>query len=256
MPRLTAALGARQAALEYGWMQRAAQSPGALAAMVARRAAAEPLQYILGTQPFGPLSIQVRRPVLIPRPETEHWTLRLAQLLRPLRPLRVLDLGTGTGCIPLLLCHVLPPGTVRAHGIDINPAAVALAAENTALYPLFPPPALTGPWDLITCNPPYIPLPIWHSTLPPSVKDYEDPLALIGGGPDGLDFYTKIAHLLQRAPTFLRGLIALEVGDGQADAVQRILREVAGLESEVWLDPWGKKRTVIARTAGNVFTTV
>ncbi|KAJ6499060.1 S-adenosyl-L-methionine-dependent methyltransferase [Mycena sanguinolenta] len=281
LARLIPRLGKRQAELEYGWMKRAAQTGSSvpLDEMVSRRIASEPLQYILGTQPFGPLSIKVRPPVLIPRPETEHWTIRLAELLRPTlnptRPLSVLDVGTGTGCIPLLLCRLLPPGTIRAHGIDISPAAVKLAEENTSLCgfsesasstsprntfrplqvsftdPLFPLPnlGLDGPFDVITSNPPYIPSLDWLDEISPEVKNYEDPIALLGG-PDGLDFYVEIAEFLQRTPGFLlpkTGVLALEVGDGQATSVQTIFREIAQLQSEVWLDPWDKRRTVIAR---------
>ncbi|KAF8210551.1 S-adenosyl-L-methionine-dependent methyltransferase [Mycena galopus ATCC 62051] len=239
-----------------------------------RRIAGEPLQYILEDQPFGPLSIKLRPPVLIPRPETEHWTIRLADLLRPTatRTLSALDLGTGTGCIPLLLCHMLPPGTLRAHGVDISSDAVKLAAENSALCgfassadthpkntfhpiqasfldPLFPHKHLpvNPPFDVITSNPPYI---SWseYLQLSPEVTQYEDPKALFGG-PDGLDFYHAIAALVARKGFLNPGaVVAVEVGDGQAEDVQNIFRETAGAESEIWLDPWDKKRTVVVRT--------
>ncbi|KAJ6594092.1 S-adenosyl-L-methionine-dependent methyltransferase [Mycena capillaripes] len=269
---LSSRLGKRQAALEYQWMKRA-MSPVPLEDMIARRVAGEPLQYILAEQPFGPLTIKLRPPVLIPRPETEHWTIRLAELLRPTRALSVLDLGTGTGCIPLLLCELLRAGTVRAHGIDISSDAVKLAGENAALCgfsaslagtsrntlrtiqasfldPLFPQKHLKvdPPFDVITSNPPYIP---WseYIRLPPSVTDYEDPKALFGG-PDGLDFYHAIAAMVARKGFLNPGaVVAVEVGDGQAESVQQIFQSIANLKSEIWLDPWGKKRTVVARTA-------
>lgn len=211
--------------------------------------------------------------MLIPRPETEDWTIRLAEFLRPTRPLSILDLGTGTGCIPLLLCHLLPAGTVRAHGIDISPDAVKLAEENAALCgfsaslagtsrnifrpvqasfldPLFPHTHLgvDPPFDLITSNPPYI---SWSEfvRLPPSVTGYEDPKALFGG-PDGLDFYHAIAALVARDGFLNPGaVVAVEVGDGQAELVQDIFYSTANLKSDIWLDPWKKKRTVVARTA-------
>ncbi|KAJ6587098.1 S-adenosyl-L-methionine-dependent methyltransferase [Mycena vulgaris] len=269
---LSARLGKRQAALEYQWMKRAT-SPVPLDQMLARRIAGEPLQYILAEQPFGPLSIKLRPPVLIPRPETEHWTIRLAELLHPTpaRPLSILDLGTGTGCIPLLLCHLLPAGSVRAYGVDISLDAVSLAAENAALCgfsasaadtprnsfrsiqssfldPAFPHINLgiAPPFDLITSNPPYI---SWNEymQLPPSVMHYEDPKALFGG-PDGLDFYHAIAALVARKGFLKPGaIVALEVGDGQAASVQDIFNSTARMKTEIWLDPWKKKRTVIAR---------
>ncbi|KAJ7217870.1 S-adenosyl-L-methionine-dependent methyltransferase [Mycena pura] len=268
---LAARLGKHQAALEYQWMKRAA-SPAPLDQMVARRVAGEPLQYILGEQPFGPLTIKLRPPVLIPRPETEHWTLRLVDVLKaaPSRQLAVLDLGTGTGCIPLLLCHLLSPGTVRAHGVDVSPDAVSLANENAVLCglsasdanvprnifrsiqssflnPLFPrQPQLTPPFDIITSNPPYV---SWaeYVRLPRSVKHYEDPKALFGG-PDGLDFYRAIAALVA-VKGFLNpgALVVVEVGDGQAERVRKIFHSAAQVKSEIWLDPWNKMRTVIVK---------
>ncbi|KAJ7772540.1 S-adenosyl-L-methionine-dependent methyltransferase [Mycena maculata] len=268
---LSSRLGKHQATLEYQWMKRAI-SPLSLEKMLARRIAGEPLQYILGEQPFGPLTIKLRPPVLIPRPETEHWTIRLAELLRPLpAPLSILDLGTGTGCIPLLICHLLPAGTVRSHGVDISSDAVKLANENAAhcgfstsssdtgrntfrtiqasfLDPLFPHAHLnvSPPFDLVTSNPPYISWPEYIQ-LPPSVADYEDPKALFGG-PDGLDFYHAIAALVARKGFLSPGaIVAVEVGDGQAHRVQEIFQAAAQMRTEIWLDPWKKKRTVVVK---------
>jgi hypothetical protein len=87
----------------------------------------KPLQYIIGTQPFGGIEIKCRAPILIPRPETEWWVSKLAERFQPTlqRRLRILDLGTGTGCISLMLANHYPPGTVWAHGVDNNPQAVS-----------------------------------------------------------------------------------------------------------------------------------
>ncbi|KAJ6625449.1 S-adenosyl-L-methionine-dependent methyltransferase [Mycena sp. CBHHK59/15] len=268
--QLAVRLGARQAALELSWMRRAS-SPVPLDQMLVRRIRGEPLQYILGDQPFGPLNLTVRPPVLIPRPETEHWTIKLAELLHPTpaRPLSILDLGTGSGCIPLLLCHLWPAGSVRAFGVDVSSDAVKLAAENAALCdfspfsagglrntfdaiqsnfmdPRFPGHRIAPPFDVVTSNPPYIP---WHeyTQLPDSVTHYEDPKALFGG-PDGLDFYRAIAALVARKD-FLNSdaVVAVEVGDGQAEVVQKIFDTTAQMRTQVWLDPWKKKRTVVGR---------
>ncbi|KAJ7747311.1 S-adenosyl-L-methionine-dependent methyltransferase [Mycena metata] len=235
---LSSRLGARQAALEYQWMKRAT-SGLPLDEMLARRVAGEPLQYILGDQPFGPLTIKLRPPVLIPRPETEHWTIRLAELLRP---------PTRTGCIPLLLCHLLPAGTVRARGVDISSDAVKLAGENAALCgfsasvagstrntfqpiqasfldPLFPHKNLgvDPPFDLVVSNPPYI---SWaeYLELPPSVTHYEDPKALFGVARKG----------------FLNpgAVVAVEVGDGQADRVQEIFHDLIVSPTSTVAIPW------------------
>ena len=225
-----------------------------------------------GTTPFGPLHLLTRPPTLIPRPETEHWALRLARL-EPTRPVRVLDLCTGSGCIPLLLCHLWPQGSTRAVGVDVSPHAIRLATDNTSrsrapagnvftpllgdiLDPLLlrrldPPP----PFDVITANPPYIPAHVFP-TLPSSVRDYEDPRALIGDAPDdprqdGLSFYRAIAALLAREGVLAPdALIALEVGHDQARAVTRILGQTLRLgHVEIWRDPWDKDRVVFARAA-------
>ncbi|KAG6903106.1 hypothetical protein C0995_006293 [Termitomyces sp. Mi166 len=285
---LTAALGPRQAANELRWFQQHTTSTSDLAEMVQRRVAGEPLQYILGpstlflfilvlnsilgSQPFGPLNLLARPPVLIPRPETEHWVIKLAERIpaSPESPKRLLDLGTGSGCIPLLLCHLLPQGSLRACGVDISERALRLATDNAELCstptearaghkntfmatngnilsPSFSADAkINPPYDIVTSNPPYIP---WdeYLHLPRSVSAYEDPKALFGG-PDVLSFYHAIASLV-RKNGFLRpgAIIALEVGHKQAQDVEQIMRIEAHMHDvEIWSDPWGKHRTVVA----------
>ncbi|KAG1809351.1 S-adenosyl-L-methionine-dependent methyltransferase [Suillus subaureus] len=280
---LVSSLGRETATRELKWMKQtliASHSP-TLPAMLQRRLSGEPLQYILGTTPFGPLDLLTRPPTLIPRPETEDWTLRLADMLTPtpLRPLTVLDLCTGTGCIPLLLCHLWPPGSTRAYGIDVSQDAIRLAADNAARcnIPSSQPSSLTPysqnvfipmlgdlrdpdvfksllpPFDIITANPPYIPK-REYDELPVSVKDYEDPAALLGDLPDseeqdGLSFYRLISQLLRQKGMLRDGsIVALEVGRAQADAVEGILQQSAGLRNtQVWKDPWNVKRVVLAR---------
>ncbi|KAF8124986.1 S-adenosyl-L-methionine-dependent methyltransferase [Boletus edulis] len=277
LAKLALAIGRECAQREFAWMKRSQHAGDLnLLGMLDRRIAGEPLQYILGTLPFGPLDLLTRPPTLIPRPETEDWAIRLARTLAPsiTPPVRVLDLCTGSGCIPLLLCHLWPPASTHAVGVDISPDAVRLAADNTSrscthgrqniftplqgdihdpdlLHHLDPPP----PFDVITANPPYIPLHVYHS-LPSSVKDYEDPRALIGDPPnashtDGLSFYRAIAALLARKGVLApHATIALEVGHDQAHAVVQILRHTPGLPlgpMEIWKDPWDKDRVVFAR---------
>ncbi|KAL1743365.1 S-adenosyl-L-methionine-dependent methyltransferase [Schizophyllum fasciatum] len=274
--RLASNIGRAQAAQELKWLrQHASGGHAPLENLLAKRVAGEPLQYILGSQPFGDLDIAVRPPVLIPRPETEDWTIRLAELLatklrnRP-SPATLLDLGTGSGCIPLLLCHLLPQGTLRAHGVDISPDAVALARENATACRI---PAVADgpvntfsasladfasahfradiahalPCDVLTSNPPYIST---SEPLPADVKDWEDSRALFAGE-SGLQCYEAIGRLLA-GPGFLApdGLVALEIGHTQAKPVRAILASAGLREIEVWRDPWGKDRTVVARGAG------
>ncbi|KAI0703385.1 S-adenosyl-L-methionine-dependent methyltransferase [Cerioporus squamosus] len=303
LSQLSRAIGRESALSELRWMQQTLTNtpPGirppcpSLEEMVARRVAGEPLQYVLGSQPFGPLDLAVRPPVLIPRPETEDWTLRLAESLTPspARPFKTLDLCTGTGCIPLLLCHLWPPGSVHATAVDISPDAIQLATENAALcgittredastqplatpqpkntftpitadlmHPEFTKQArLEPPYDLITSNPPYIPK-AEYDALPASVKDHEDVRALLGDSPSchasdvpvedrakGLTFYHRIAALVSEHGLLRAGgTLALEVGQGQAAEVAAIVQAKAGVDDiDVWKDPWGKERVVVAR---------
>ncbi|KAI0040011.1 S-adenosyl-L-methionine-dependent methyltransferase [Auriscalpium vulgare] len=292
---LQQAIGAPSAHNELRWMKRAiAASPATvpdLDTMVARRVAGEPLQYILGAQPFGPLMLQVRPPVLIPRPETEDWALRLASAFPPppgvtgMRVQRALDLCTGSACIPLLLCAQRPPGTLHAVAVDSSDAALALARDNARACAVpcatdarrHTPPTNTlallradvldtaalaaalrphGPFDLLTANPPYITR-AEYAELPPSVRDWEDPAALLGDLPaappsGGLAFYHAIAALLARGDVLRAGgWLALEVGAGQARAVAAVVgAALAGAsETQIWCDPWGKERVVVAHGA-------
>ncbi|KAF5393235.1 hypothetical protein D9757_000743 [Collybiopsis confluens] len=253
---------------ELRWLKSAAaESNRPLQALIQRRLNREPLQYILGTQPFGPLSLKTCRPTLIPRPETEDWVLTFSEHLSkyfsplPSRPLTLLDLGTGTGCIPLLLCHLWPNSSLVATGVDISHAAVHLANHNAALCGISPSSftahlsdfidsdfpnmqAIKPPYDILTSNPPYITASDYLQ-LSDDIAKYEDPIALIGGY-DGLDYYRAIARLIAR-DGFLarRAVIALEVGHNQGAAVCDLIRPTGFLPT-VWKDPWGKERTVIA----------
>ncbi|KAF9222769.1 S-adenosyl-L-methionine-dependent methyltransferase [Gyrodon lividus] len=278
--KLAFSLGRESASLELKWMKQVlspSDPPTALQAMLERRLRGEPLQYILGTTPFGSLNLLTRPPTLIPRPETEDWTLRLANTISPSNssPVSVLDLCTGSGCIPLLLCHLWPPGSTHAFGVDISPDAIRLATDNATrckittrvtsnLRNVFIPVLgdlhdpdlinlLQPPFDVVTSNPPYIPK-REYDELSPSVKDYEDPRALLGDPPgssdqDGLSFYHVLASFIATKGVLRDGaIVALEIGHGQAEAVESILHHTARLRNtEIWKDPWEKKRVVFAR---------
>ncbi|KZV81609.1 S-adenosyl-L-methionine-dependent methyltransferase [Exidia glandulosa HHB12029] len=259
-------LGAADAANELRWMrQYAKQKRIPVRPLVERRVAHEPLQYILGTQPFGKLDIVVRKPVLIPRPETEDWTMRLAKRRRPgpdYPRLNVLDLCTGTGCIPILLARTWRRGGMRALAIDIGDEAVMLAQRNAITCKvakvvqvvqadIFSPDIadlvrerLLDGVDVLTANPPYVSS-AEYETLDSSVRDFEDARALLADD-NGLAFYPRIAEL---ATTLLNpgGIVAVEVGKGQSDAVVDIFRALPGVMStEVWNDPWGIPRAIVS----------
>lgn len=281
-------LSAGDARTELRWLRDAVRqrSPGvssasgasdpdaALEAMVRRRGAGEPLQYILGESSFdelskltagdtdfGPLTLLTRAPVLIPRPETAHVVEHLAALL-PTRPLRVLDLCTGSGCIPLLLAALLP--NVTAVGVDIARPAIELARDNIAHTGLgervrvlqadilsrdFPELIAreVGPVDVVTANPPYIPREEWE-TLPASVREYEDPGALIAGEGEGAEGTAFYAHIAKIAPGLLRRSedldvrLAVEIGATQGKNVARILPG----KTAVVQDQYGRDRMVTA----------
>jgi len=202
--------------------------------LTARRAAKEPLQHLTGMQEFYGLPLRVTRDTLIPRPETEllveavlHWIAARPHLAAPRIPLRILDVGTGTGAIALALASKLPSADITA--TDLSTAALSIAQHNAGRLHLghrihFIPSDLldapqfktAAPFDVIVSNPPYISI-YEAATLQPEVMDYEPHLALFGG-PTGLDIYRR---LIPAAHAALRpgGLLALEFGFGQTDVL-------------------------------------
>lgn len=172
------------------------------AELLARRLRREPLQYVLGYVEFLGLRLEVGPGVLIPRPETEWLTERVLQELQSILQPRVLDVGTGSGCIALAIKQGRPDAEVW--GCDISPEALAIAQRNAeqlglhvawkqmdALEASFPE-NVPSPFDLIVSNPPYLAL---HEAneLPPEVRDYEPPEALYAGE-DPLRFYRALAR--------------------------------------------------------------
>ncbi|HSA80267.1 MAG TPA: peptide chain release factor N(5)-glutamine methyltransferase [Geminicoccaceae bacterium] len=225
-----------------------------LEAMVCRRLAREPIAYILGEKEFWSLTFRVGPAVLVPRPETETVVeAALAQVSDRRAPLRILDLGTGSGCLLLALLSELPNAT--GLGIDVSAEALALAKVNAIRLGLAGRTELRAgdwgseiepPFDLIVSNPPYISTAEWPN-LQPEVRDFEPSAALLAG-PDGLDAYRALAPDCARllAPD---GCVALEIGQGQGDAVARITRR-DGLEVvERRRDLTGIERCLVARRA-------
>jgi release factor glutamine methyltransferase len=244
--------------------------------LVQRRAQREPLQYITGVQEFWSLAFKVDPRVLIPRPETEVVVEVALPLLRrdtsPLSspspfqgkdqgerefPLKLLDIGTGSGCIAIALAAELPQAAIWA--IDISADALAIARKNAQRHGvaeriLFLQGDLFVPFredkksfDLIVSNPPYIERDDLPS-LQPEVQDWEPRVAL-DGGTDGLDFYRR---LLAEGPAFLcsGGWLVMEIGHGQADEVLSLVREQRDLtEVHCVYDYAGKERAIMARKA-------
>ena len=200
-------------------------------ALIARRAVREPVAFITGSREFWGLDFTVTRDTLVPRPDTEFIVEEALRLL-PDRPARILDVGTGTGCLAVALAVERPADTVFA--TDISHAALVVAAGNARRHGIsdrvhFVCADLTDGLnlqaDLIVSNPPYVP----HQTangLPADVLRFEPAVALFGG----LDGLSVIPRLFAGAKARLAagGVLISEFGYGQEDSV----REIA--EREGW----------------------
>jgi release factor glutamine methyltransferase len=203
-------------------------------AMVQRRADREPLAYIVGTRDFYSLEFRVTPDVLIPRPETETLVAAAIDQLATRPNARILDVGTGSGAIAIAILVNTPQ--VTAVGVDISAKALKVAQQNATRLCVedrivlrrgdcFDPlddRGRLGTFDLIVANPPYI-VDSQIETLQPEVAQYEPHLAL-AGGPDGLEFYRRIANGLDEN-LIAGGRLMLEIGNGQAAAVTVILGE-------------------------------
>jgi release factor glutamine methyltransferase len=224
----------------------------AFARAVERRAAREPLSRILGRREFWSLPFRLGPAALDPRPDTETLVEAvLARLAGRAAALSILDLGTGSGCIPLALLSELP--AARAVGIDRSAAAAAIARENARALGLADrfaavvadwDDALSGRFDVVVSNPPYIPSGEIAGLAPEVAR--HDPPAALDGGPDGLAAYRRI---VPRLGALLKpgGLGALEIGCDQAPAVRHLLA-AAGLEGvETARDLGGRDRCLLFR---------
>ena len=208
----------------------------AIEAFAARRLAREPVSRILGRREFWSLPLAVTPDVLVPRPDTETLVERALDhvVKNGLRaePLRVLDIGTGTGALLLALLSELP--NASGIGTDISDAAIAVARENARMLGLDARASfvagsytagLPGPFDIIVSNPPYIAR-AEIETLAPEVRDHDPRLAL-DGGEDGLDAYRAV--IAETRPLLApAGRLILELGADQAPAVTA-LAEASGL---------------------------
>jgi release factor glutamine methyltransferase len=183
-----------------------------------RRGNAEPIQYITGTQEFFGLPFHVSPAVLIPRPETELLVESVLERLPPDQPLRIADVGTGSGILAITLALHLPLAELTA--IDLSPAALAVSQRIHLLQSDLLAAAPSAAFDAIVSNPPYIP-DSDRATLHPQVRDFE-PASALFAGPNGLDIYSR---LIPQASDALRpgGLLALEIGFGQASEVRQLL---------------------------------
>jgi release factor glutamine methyltransferase len=204
---------------------------------ITRRLHHEPIQYITGRQEFYGLVLNVTPAVLIPRPETEHLVEAVLKLLPTDRPLKIADIGTGSGAIAIALAVHLPRAEIIA--LDISTEALAIAAANAREHNVanrigFLQSDLLSAlndeaeaFDAIVSNPPYV-AETDRATLHPQVRDHEPATALFAGE-TGLDIYRR---LVPEAHNALKpnGLLALEIGHGQQKVLMDLLanwREVS-----------------------------
>ncbi len=224
--------------------------------LVRRRAAREPLQYLLGTVNFCGLELAVTPAVLIPRPETEclaerAWTF-LAGLGGGDAPPTALDFGTGSGCLAIALAVHCPGAQIVA--TDVSAAALEVARGNAARHGVegriqfrlgegFAGLPLEARFDLIVANPPYIPS-AEIARLQPEVRDHEPRVAL-DGGPDGLAVFRRLAAE-GRAWLKPGGRLMTELGDGQAQSAAEVF-DTAGWAGVTVENDWtNRPRMLIA----------
>jgi release factor glutamine methyltransferase len=219
-------------------------------ALVARRAAGEPVAYLIGRRGFWTLEVEVTPDVLVPRPETE-LLVELALLRLPAGPCRVLDLGTGSGALALALATERPDAAVDA--VDESPAAAAVACGNAALAGLGNVRVEVGHWfapvagryyDVIVANPPYLAADDPH--LP--ALAYEPREALVAG-PTGLE---AIAEIVAAAPAHLvpDGSLLVEHGATQGEAVRGLMAQAGLAGVATFRDLAGLERATLGRLPG------
>lgn len=218
---------------------------------ITRRSQREPVSRIIGSRGFWKSEFKITSQTLDPRPDSETL-IEAALKYADASPETILDLGTGSGCLLLSLLQEYPKA--RGLGLDISEEAAATARENAAALKLDTRAEFiaadwnewqaSAPFDLVISNPPYIALEE-IAGLEPEVTRY-DPMTALVGGDDGLECYRSIAALLPRAAK-KGGLVVLEIGHTQADAVKSILALSGIAVIQTLTDLGGSDRAVVAR---------
>ena len=221
---------------------------------VRRRGNFEPLAYILGERAFMRNTFKVNKATLVPRPETEllvESLVRIAPMLKREGDVKILDIGTGSGAIIVSLLDYLP--NAKGVGVDISVDALIVAKENSEKIgvtgrigfvrsDVFSKLPLEKKFDIIVSNPPYIPA----GDIAGLDKDVQqEPRGALDGGADGLDFYRRITaeamdHMAEE------GVLAFEIGIGQAAAVQQLCLDAGFVKTAVRKDYAGIERMVFA----------
>lgn len=221
--------------------------------IVARLLRGEPIQYIYGhTQWYG-AEIKVTPDVLIPRPETALMVDLLMDRWGDRRDLRVMDLCTGSGCIAVTLARVLP--FARVEGVDISEKALAVARENASLqhvsvdFRLADVLSMTPPaspvYDIITCNPPYIPARD-AAAMDANVLEYEPHMALFVPDDDPMRFYRPVAAYASKS-LLPGGMLYVELDPAGAEEVARCMRDAGLSDVAILRDFAGRMRFATGR---------
>jgi release factor glutamine methyltransferase len=250
---LAQALGCRRTRL-HAWPEAevASQARARFDTLLERRAAGEPVAYLLGEREFWSLALEVTPDVLIPRPETETRVaaVREDDGVRAATSPRLLDLGTGSGCIALALAQERPDAAITA--VEQAQAALAVARRNGARHGHSNIELLAGHWfaplegrrfDAIIANPPYV------ASADPHLQSGDvrfEPTAALDGSPDGLDALRAIAAA---APAHLEsnGLLAVEHGADQGADVAQLLAAAGLVEVACRADAAGLDRVTLGR---------
>jgi len=241
----------RERLLTDGWDSEPTGFATEFDALVARRAAREPLPYIVGHREFWHLDFEVTPAVLIPRHETELIVEAALAIVPPDTPVTIADLCTGCGCVAVAIAHERPAARVIA--TDVSADALAVARRNAVRLgvgdrveirhgDLLDP--IDTRCDLIVANPPYV-VAGARPALQPEVRDHEPAVALFGGE-DGLRL---VARLVREAPARIRsgGALAFEFGYGQDEEVEQLLSESPDLTLvDIKRDLQGIARTAVA----------
>lgn len=220
--------------------------PHGFAALLDRRLGGEPIAYITGVRDFWTISLRVTPDVLIPRPDTETLIEAAIEHFKDRSPERILDLGTGSGALLLAALDQWPRAS--GIGVDLSSKALAVAQDNAERLGLARRASfrlrdwaegMTGPFDLILANPPYI---ASEEELTGDVL--HEPASALFAGADGLDDYRRIAPMIAGLLTD-RGVAAIEIGHDQRESVSALLR-AEGLVVAVRKDMAGHDRCLIA----------
>ncbi|MGM0396013.1 MAG: peptide chain release factor N(5)-glutamine methyltransferase [Bacillota bacterium] len=217
-----------------------------------------PLQYLLGTQEFMGMELEVCEGVLIPRGDTEILVEYLLEYIKRTfgdREFRLLDIGVGTGAISLAIAKFYPNGKI--YGVDLYDKPVQIAEKNRKtlginnviyyrgdMFEPFEGSEWKGSFDIIVSNPPYIPEGE-KGSLQREVEEHEPGTALFGGE-DGLDFYRRITRE-SREYLLKKGLLAYETGHDQGDAVAEIMRKEGFTDILVIDDLENRNRVVVGK---------